>query len=448
MGMSISGLGSGIDTASMVTQLMQVERQAGKGLTTGKSTAQAMVNALTGLNGQMKSLGDLAKAFNPDKLTGASAFTAVTATTSNKDVATATATDKAAAGSLTFSVKSIATAGSVAFDKTFAGDAALSGSAFSFTVGSGDKSAQVDVKAGATIQDVAALINQSDSGVKATTVQVAPNTYKLQITSATTGANSGVNITDGATTPTATDVLGQFKQLTQPSDTVLTVGTGANAYDVSSPTRDVKEIMPGVTISPLKVSADPVTIDLTSDVDGMATKMEAFVKAANDAMGTISSNSKWDSEKKTGGPLVGDSMTRALAGDLQMAFTGSTTALPSTLGLSIERDGRISFDKTKFVASYKSDPEAVSKAAGEIGTRVGDVAKQATDSTSGMLTLRLQAEQSNIKDYTARLTKFEERMTLRESTLKAQFSAMESLLQKMQSQGSWLSGQLATLPTG
>lgn len=449
MAISVSGLGSGIDTASLVSQLMQAERLSGKGLTTGKNDAQSLVTTLTALNGQMKSLGDAAKALVPDKLTGGgSAFTAVAASSSNKDIATATTTDKAAAGSLTFTVKSIAQAGSGAFSKTFASGASISDTGFSFKLGAGDKSATIDVKAGASIQDVAALINQSDSGVKATTVQVAPNTYKLQVTSATTGAQSGVNVTDGSTTPTASSILGDFKTLTKPSDTVLTIGSGDNAYDVSSPTRDVKEIMPGVTITPVKVDAAPVTIDLTADVDGMATKLQAFVKAANDALGTVSSNSKWDSEKKTGGALIGDSMTRGLTQDLQNAFIGSSSALPSTLGISIERDGTLKFDKTKFVANYKSDPDSVTKAAGEIATKVGEVSKQATSAADGTLTMRIQAEQASVKDYTAQLTKFEDRMTLREATLKQQFGAMETLLSKMQAQGNWLSGQLATLKTG
>lgn len=450
MAISLSGLSSGINTADLVSKLMQAERLSGKGLTTGKSTAQALVSTLTTLNGQMKSVGDAAKALVPDQLLGGgSAFTAVTASSSNKDIATATTTDKAAAGSLTFTVESIASAGSVVFDKTFTAGAGLSEDPFSFNIASGDKSDTIEVKAGATIQDVAALINQSDAGVRATTVQVAPNTYKLQITSATTGAESGVSVTNGSTTPTATSILGNFKELTEARDTVLKIGSGANAYTVSSPTRDVKEIMPGVTITPGKAdSSTPVTLDFTADVDGMASKLEAFVKAANDALGTVSSNNKWNSDKKAGGPLMGDSMTRALASDIQNAFVGSKTALPSSLGISIERDGTLKFDKTKFVANYKSDPESVTKAAGEIATKVADVSKHATSAADGTLTMRIQAEQASVKDYTAQLTKFEDRMTLREATLKQQFSAMESLLSKMQAQGNWLSGQLATLPTG
>jgi len=450
MGMTISGLGSGIDTASMVSQLMQVERLSGKGLTQSKATAQSLVTTLTTLNGQLKSLGDAAKALVPDRLLGGgSAFTAVAAKSSNEAVATVTTTEAAAAGSLTFTVKSIAQAGSGTFGSTFAADKRVSEDPFSFTVGSGDKSATIDVAAGATLKDVAATINQSNAGVRATAVQVAPNSYRLQITSVATGATSEVTVADGATVPTATSVLGAFNQLTAPRDTVLTVGEGAAAFDVTSPTRDVKDVIPGVTITPVKVDPGaPVTVELTPNVDGMADKLEAFVKAANDAMATVTKNNRWDSDKKTGGPLLGDSMTRALVQDIQNSISGSSTATPASLGISMERDGTLKFDKSKFTASYKSDPDTVVAAAATIASKIADVSKRATSAADGTVTMRIQAEQDSVKGYSDQLVKFEQRMTLREQTLKQQFSAMESLLSKMQAQGNWLSGQLAALPTG
>lgn len=141
-------------------------------------------------------------------------------------------------------------------------------------------------------------------------------------------------------------------------------------------------------------------------------------------------------------------MARGLTQDIQNAFIGSSTTAPSTVGISIERDGTLKFDKAKFTAAYASDPDKVTKTTGELATKVAEVSKAATGAADGTLTMRLQAEQNLVKDYSQQITKFEDRMSLREETLKQQFSAMESLLSKMQAQGNWLSGQLATLPTG
>lgn len=144
---------------------------------------------------------------------------------------------------------------------------------------------------------------------------------------------------------------------------------------------------------------------------------------------------------------MGDSMTRVLKTDLQNVFTGSSTFSTKTAGITIERDGSFTFDKAAFKAAYASDPEGTVTGLTDIATKMGEVSKQATSAADGTLTQRITAEQSAVKGYTAQLAKFEERMTLRESTLKQQFAAMDSLLAKMQTQGSWMSSQIASLPT-
>ena len=61
---------------------------------------------------------------------------------------------------------------------------------------------------------------------------------------------------------------------------------------------------------------------------------------------------------------------------------------------------------------------------------------------------RIQGEQALSKDYTEQIAKFEDRMSSRQQILERQFSALESMLGKLQAQGNWLGSQLATLPTG
>ncbi len=448
--MQVSGLASGLDTAGMVKQLMQVERLQGSGLTTGRGQAQIMVSALTSLNGFMKTLGDAARTFAPETPADTSAFKAVSATSTNKDIASATATDNATAGSFTFTVKSIATAGQGAFGSSFSATEVLNpGQSFDFNIAANGKTANVQVQPDATLADVAAAINSSGIDVKATMVQVAPDTFKLQIASQTTGAQSNISITDGSASPTASSLLGAFHRQVEGADTQLQVGDPSNGgYTVSSPTREVKDVIPGLTITPLKVDPTAVTIELKSDTDAITGKVEALVKAANEALSNIRINSKWDADKKTGGPFVGDSTTRALAGDIQSAFVGSSANLPSLAGMSVDKTGAITFDKAKFAAAYAKDPSAVEKTVSDLSTNLAQVSKQATNSTDGLLSVRSQGEQASIKDYSKQITKFEDRMSARQEILERQFKSLETMLSKLQTQGNWLSGQLATLPTG
>lgn len=447
-GMSVSGLMTGLDVSSMVSQLMQVERNSGAALYKGQRASQSLVSAFTNLNTQMKALGDAAKAFAPQSVLDASAFNAVTAKSSNESIAKVTTGTGATAGSLTFTVDKIAQAGSAISGNTFTQDQVLNGGgAFDIGVDVGGKTTKVSIGPNAKLADVAAAINQqAGSAAKATVVQVASGTYKLQVTSATTGAGTAVNITNGATPPVASDVLGTFNELQAAQDTELTIGSGANAFKVTSSTKEVKDVLPGVTINPVK--ADPttsVTVDLGTDVDAIASKMEEMVKAANTALSTIDSNSKWDDVKKVGGAFLGESTARDVASRVQAAFGGDSSYLPSMAGVELKKDGTISFDKAKFKEAYAKDATAVTQNVTGLAKKLGEVATDATDATKGSISLRIQGEQAEGKDYSDRIAKFEDRMTSREAMYKAQFSALDSMLSKMQAQGSWLQGQLAGL---
>ena len=90
-----------------------------------------------------------------------------------------------------------------------------------------------------------------------------------------------------------------MQELTAASDTVLRVGTGPGAFDVTSSTNTVTGLLPGVTITALK--ADPsaqVAVDVTSDSSGIADKMAALVAAANAALAYIDKQSAYDAGRQ------------------------------------------------------------------------------------------------------------------------------------------------------
>ncbi|STD11897.1 Flagellar cap protein [Dermatophilus congolensis] len=450
--MQISGLGSGVDTAAMVSQLMSVERQAGNYLTKGKINAQALVNAYTSLNTKMKAIGDAANQFVPKSVIDTPAWNSVTAKSSDESIAKVTTGTGAQAGTLTFAVKSIAQASTSLADKSFNStdtiNGANGGAAFDFNITANGKTTNVSVGQGAKLADVVAAINQqAGADVKATMVQTATGSYQMQLTSATTGAQSSVTVTNGSTPPVVADVLGNFNEVTKGQDTVLHIGDATSGYDVTSTTKEVKNLLPGITISPVK--ADPntqVTVDVGQDTAGISKKVEDLVTAANDALSNIRINSRYVKDKPSdSGPFVGDSLTRDLTNRLQSAAVGTSAAAPSAAGISIDKTGAITFDKKKFEELYAKDPAAAQKAVNAFASSLSDVSTQATDADKGLITMQINGQNSVIKDYSSQITKFNERMELRQQSLEAQFKAMDSLLSKMKTQGNWLSGQLAGL---
>jgi len=65
--------------------------------------------------------------------------------------------------------------------------------------------------------------------------------------------------------------------------------------------------------------------------------------------------------------------------------------------------------------------------------------------TGGVLASRIAGEQSTIDDLKQRQSDIETRVALRETNLRAQFTAMETALSQSQSLQSQLSGQFAAL---
>jgi flagellar hook-associated protein 2 len=304
---------------------------------------------------------------------------------------------------------------------------------------------KIDVAAGATLSAVVNALNGTGTGVSATAVQVSAGAYRLQLTSTTTGSASDVTVSSGSFPP-GTSSLGSLQELSAGADTVLRVGTGVGAFDVTSATKSVSGLLTGVTINVLK--ADPVTsvtINTTSDAAGMADKMAALVAQTNAALAYIDSKSSYDATSKVGGVLTGDGMVRDLKARINNAVVGSSTNPPVLSGVAVSRLGPITFDRAVFLAAYAKDPAGTTSTLTSMSQQIADVATQAADPHTGWVTGRITSEQDSIRGYTKQIAAFEDRMTLRQQTLKTQYASLETMLGKLKTQSDWLTSQLASL---
>jgi flagellar hook-associated protein 2 len=103
-GMSVDGLVSGLDTTSLISQLLQVEAAPQQALKSKVVAQQRVVAAYQAVNARFVALQTAAEA-----LIGDTAWDPVKATSSSTTV-TATATAGAQAGSLSFFVDTVASA--------------------------------------------------------------------------------------------------------------------------------------------------------------------------------------------------------------------------------------------------------------------------------------------------------------------------------------------------
>lgn len=426
MASSVDGLVSGLSTSTLISQLMQAESLGQNKLKARVSTEQKAISAFQSINTRIASLKTAAATMvdtNTWKTAKASA---------SSDAVSVSAGTGASTGQLTFDVKRLASA-----NVQTAGVPAIGsiqdGTGLKITIGDTTKSITVTTD---TAQGVADAINGADAGVRAAVISTEQGSF-LQLTAAKTGAAnaftvSGLNV--GLTT------------LTAGTDAQLAVGTvGAGGYTLASDTNTFTNVLPNVSVTAKKVESG-VTVSVASDVDAMASKMQAMVDTANGLLTELGNQSAY----KTGGsggtaaPLTGNSLVRKIHSDVLSAVSGGLTDYGSfsQLGVQTGKDGKLTFDKDKFVAAYKADPTKIQNAV------VNGLAKSLqglAESAGTSVTSAIQSGNDQVKSLNKQVDDWDIRLNMRQEALQKQFTNLEVALGKMKEQSNWLAGQIASL---
>lgn len=434
---AMDGIGT-INVGQLVSQLMSVEGAQQNLLKTQQSTDQGILTAFQQLNTNLASVQTASEAI-VTSLISPSAWNLLTATSSSTAVA-ATATSSATPGTYSFNVQSVAAAHSVLFGNAVAlTDTVASGGSVTITRnGTPTTISLTDT----SLQGVVSAINANSTlGVKAFAVQVAPGSYRLQLTSSTTGAASQFTVSG------LDSNVGTASVVTTGADASVQFGP-ASTDVITSSTNTFSNVYPGLSFTVSKVeSGDTITVG--NDSAGMTKQVQTLVDSLNAALSTIQTSTAYNASTKQGGPLlgqmlpgqIGDSLTSAIFS----AVPGSTLA---TYGIAVDQTGKITFDSTKFQAALTSDPAGTKSAISAFATQVGNVAKTATDFATGTLTTAINGEQSEITSLGQEISDWDQRLADKQAQLTQQYSQLNTQLTTMNNQASWLAGQFASMSSG
>jgi flagellar hook-associated protein 2 len=123
-------------------------------------------------------------------------------------------------------------------------------------------------------------------------------------------------------------------------------------------------------------------------------------------------------------------------------------------GVSVARDGTISFDKAKFLERMAKEPAKAEAALGKDGLagrlhRLADEVSRTEASAAGpgLITSGIKSREGQMSSLKDGIANWDVRLAAKEKMLQRQYTALETALGKAKSQGSWLAGQLANLPT-
>ncbi|QTE29856.1 flagellar filament capping protein FliD [Pengzhenrongella sicca] len=454
---AIDGLISGLDTTTIITSLMTLEAQSQTGLKAKVTTTNAYVTALQSLNVKLSSLATSAKtAATP------ASWEAAIAKSSAASV-TATTTAGAKASSLTFSVDAVAKA-QTSVSAVATDFAASYGGTLSLSVGTtADPTVtSIDLTDVTDLAGVAKAINSADTGVTATVVKISATESRLQLTSATTGLESGFDLYAGAVTAaevtagtaTAAELMGRSAGtlITGAADAKITLwsGTGAET-EVTSASNTFTGVLTGVDFTVSAVASD-VTLTVGGDDAALTSLASGLVSNLTTVLSEIVSQTTNTTTTTDGatttkfGVLSKDSDIRAMKQAVLSAASNPINGIsPSSIGIVLGKDGSMSFDATKFAAALAADPDGVQAVVTGVAARLQTVAEGFSNSSTGSVTNKITSQKGYVDDLGDQILSWDTRLTLRRTALEKQYAALEVALGKLGSQSDWLTSQLETL---
>ena len=451
MTMSINtGLASGIDTGSLVSQLLAVEAAPQNALKSKLTATTIAAGAYRTVNTALQAITTAAAKLTPTALAGAR-----TATSSSTAVV-ATATAAATPGSsVSFTVESLAGTHSQISGRRWASPTTdvRTGSPdwpMKLYAPDGTPMGEIDVPDGTDLNTAAKLITDAGKGVTATVVRLAADEYALQLTSTTPGGAGAFYVNDGT----------GYATTTQGRDASIKLGDGVFAR---STTNTFTDLLPGVsvTVSKADPTAAATTVSVGEDPDGLTATVSALVDAVNSALDTI--RNQTNNLPGSTAALRGEYAVSQIAGQILGAISEAVGAdSPARIGFELTRDGKLAFSKATFTAALKDDPEMAKgilagtpettdangntvAAVPGIAERLHGVAKVASDATTGTLTSLASGQDSQARDLKDRIAAWDVRLARRRVALNRQFTAMETALSSLQNQSNWLGGQLSSL---
>jgi flagellar hook-associated protein 2 len=453
--LAIDGLVSGLKTTDLINSLMSVEGVPQTLLKNKLTSTNTFISSLQTINGLIQGLAtkaaDAAKTSSLDLFAATSTAPSVTAVTGTGGTA----------GSISFTVGSTAAAqvGVTAAMSTW------SSAAQPITIVGADGKSTTVTPASGSLDDAVTALNKSGAGITATKVSAGTDVdgaklYRLQLTSAETGAAGGFQVyrggADAVAAGTATNVLTETGAavVTAAKDASVTLWAGtAAAQTVTSRTNTFTELVPGLDVTVSKATEEPVTVTVAQDTS----KAQAVASGLVDAMNAIASYYKTNTAVSSttsatsgttttkAGVLLGDGATRnavqRLASTLSAPVDGRS---PSAIGIEITKDGSFTFDAEVFQKALATDPKATQSMLSGVAANVGAAATAASDKYNGSITTTITGQQAVAKDITTQIDSWTDRLTSRRAALQTLYSSLETSLSKLQSQSSWLASQLAS----
>ncbi len=487
----VSGISSGLDTDSIIKNLMGIEKLKVDRVTRQKITLEWKLDAHKTLNDKISAFRSATMSvLSADNLYSTSAFNTfkVNQDTASNSVSLAATSDATVGSSTINSITRIASAAQTSSFATLSTGNGLTrtdtladldlatplvfGGAGSDEISFAINSKTFTFKKTDTLKTMVNTINSSDAGVL---VNYSELSDKLSITSKTTGAASAINITN--TTGNAFGPASAFGIVTLDAQNGADALLSINGYSVTRSDNNFN--IDGISYTLKAASATPINFSVERNTDSTFDKIKNFVTKYNELVSSLQTSldeepdsdytplidtekeamseseiTSWETKAKAGLLHNDRNIANLLTAMRRMIYdtvegTGSSL---SSIGLTTGAyadGGKITLDETKLRSALASNPDQVMN----IFTRTSDtktyeqmgfLPRLAASLTSYTGTFSKSTALQEISKITTKIGELEEKMAVKEEILYKKYSAMETAMAKFNSQSSWIAQQASS----
>ncbi len=309
------------------------------------------------------------------------------------------------------------------------------------------------VEPGDTVQSLLDRLNDATSGfgsgARSATAGLGAD-GRIRLTDGTGGASRlsfslAITRADGSTGTlgsSSVSTTGRSRELQVGRDAVIRV----DGREVTRPSNTITDAINGVTLS--LTNAEPgssIDVSIDRDVKGSTAAVKKLVDTFNEI------RTFFDLQRAADSPLSANSSLRSVIDSFNTALRTKVEANESysslaVTGLALDRNGKLTFDVTKFEKALNEKPAEIEALFGFGG--VGTAFVTATDNATrfGVGTISAQVASIDNSTVTLRLreTAARNKLVERRERLVADFTRMEDALSRLQSQ----SGTLLASVTG
>ena len=455
---SLSGLGSGLDTTTIVSQLVALRRQPATKLGYQMDVIQARHDGLQEVSNLLSALRSQSQSLSSDALWSSSQ----SVSSSDSAIVGVSRNTDTAAGSHTLQVLGLARAEQQRSAATFLG--VPEDDVLHIALGSATPTS-ISLLAGDTLQTVADKVNAvAGSNIFASVVN-----ERLYFSGKTAGAANNITVSSDNSTASTMGLTASISA----ADASYKLNGGATQTSTSN---TVTDAIAGLSLSLKQVGTATIAVsESATSAENLASKVSDWVDAYNQSAKGIRERvtAKPASKPTTTagrqqGALFNDSTLQATQSSLRTWSTRTVSGVDSgydslsELGITTAAggavvgsasSGQLSFDRAKFLAAYAANPAQVKLAlnhasassASEGLAQWSEKQINLMIGSTGTVAAAIKGQNSEKTIITDRQARINERADRYSAQLTRQFNAMETAMSTLNSQGSNLNAQILKL---